>query len=137
MNLSGSGPYGLVPRSTNTETLDMVGHADLVRVVASVWELPYAGVTPMDGIAVLRSTKECATVQLPEGNDQLLIIPLIGEVATNVESIDELTSTRLSEQATLLRRRAEGSSMKIEGEGTLLVLYRLKQQKTVEILKKA
>ena len=88
MNLSGPGPFGLVPRATNSETLDMVGHADLVRVLSSVWELPFAGVTPMDGIAVVYSTKECPTVDLPEGSDQVLIIPLIGEVAVRVESTE-------------------------------------------------
>ena len=48
MNLSGPGPFGLAPRATNSETLDMVGHSDLVRVLSSVWELPYAGVMPME-----------------------------------------------------------------------------------------
>ena len=132
----------------------MVGHVDLVRVLSSVWELPYAGVTPMDGIVVLHSTKERPIVDLPEGSDQVLIIPLNGEVAIRVESTEGSTSTRLSEHATLLRRRGEGggpgthgrtssstrveaSSLKLDGEGSLLILYRLKQQKTVENVKKA
>ena len=93
-NLSSPGPIGLVPRSTSSETamlggasgrttrssaaetLDMIGHSDLTRVLSSVCDLPYAGVIPMDGIAVVRSTKECPTVQLPEGAGQVLIIPL-------------------------------------------------------------
>ena len=38
-NLSGPGPHGLVPRSTNSEVLDMTGHSDLVRVLSTAWEL--------------------------------------------------------------------------------------------------
>ena len=36
MNLSGPGPFGLVPRATNSEALDMYGHSDLVRVLSRV-----------------------------------------------------------------------------------------------------
>ena len=91
----------------------------------------------MDGIVVSQITKERPIVDLPEGADQLLIIPLIGEVTIRVEPTEGLTSTRLSEQATLLRQSGEGSNLKLEGEGALLILYRLKQQKTVENVNKA
>ena len=56
MNLSGPGPHGLVPRSQDADLLDMTGHADLVRVLSNVWELPYAGVKLMDGLAIWNTT---------------------------------------------------------------------------------
>ena len=44
---------------------------------------------------------------------------------------------RLDGQATLLGRSPEGSHLFLKGEAALLVLYRLKQRKTAENLKKA
>ena len=138
MNLSSPGPFGLVPRSTNSEVLDMTGHADLVRVLSTVWELPYAGVKPMDGLAVWHSTAQGSTMRVPEGADQLLVVPLTGEVTfTTLGSSGAPEVVRLSEQATLLRRNADGAQLHLKGESTLLVLYRLKQPKTVENMTKA
>ena len=73
-------------------------------------------------------------MNVPSGTDPLLIIPITGEaMLTNQES----EPVQLSEQATLLRRDTEGAPLILKGESTLLVLYRLKQQKTVENLQKA
>ena len=64
VNLSGPGPLGLVPRATKSEMLDMVGHSDLIRVLPSVWELPYAGVRAMDGLAVWHSKAQFTTIKV-------------------------------------------------------------------------
>ena len=44
---------------------------------------------------------------------------------------------RLSEQATLLSRASEETKLSLKGEGTILVLYRLKQIKTMDNWNKA
>ena len=75
VNLSGPGPFGLVPRSTSSNTLDMTGHSDLIRVLSAVWELPFAAVKAMDGLAVWQSHTEGTTVKVPQGADQLLLVP--------------------------------------------------------------
>ena len=102
----------------------MTGRADLIRVLSSVWELPYAGVKPMDGLAVWRSTAEGSTMSVLEGADQLLIIPLTGEVTLATQGSSETPEpVRLGERATLLRQNAEGAKLRLKGESTMLVLY--------------
>ena len=113
MNISGPGPFGLVPRPSNSEVLDMTGHADLVRVLSSVWELPYAGVKPMDGLAIWKTTSKGSAMNVPNGTDQLLIIPLTGEATLTNQGSEPV---RLGEQATLLRRDAEGAQLILKGE---------------------
>ena len=126
MNLSGQGPFGLVPRQTDSEVLDVIGHEDLVRTLSSAWELPYAGVEPMDGLTQWKTTAKGSVMKVPTGADQLLIIPMMGEVSLVNQGSEPI---RLGEQATLLRRIAEGSQLTLKPEAALLVLYRLKQQK--------
>ena len=133
MNLSGPGPHGLVPRSCDADMLDVTGHADLVRVLSNVWELPYAGVCPMDGLTIWNSASP-RYCRVPYGADQLLLIPMSGEVSLPRA---EGEPVRLSGQATLLSRSSEETKLSLKGEATLLVLYRLKQSKTVENLSKA
>ena len=138
VNLSSPGPHGLVPRSASSEVLDMTGHSDLIRVLSSVWELPYAGVRAMDGLAVWHSKEQCTTMKVPHGADQILLIPLTGEVSVmTLGSTGKPEEVRLSEQATLLSRSADTAELRLKGESAVLVMYRLKQPKTVENLQKA
>ena len=104
MNISGPGPHGLVPRQSNPEVLDMTGHADLVRVLSNAWELPYAGVKHMDGLAIWKTTAQSSVMKVPTGTDQLLIIPLTGECLLQVQG-----SSENSEPVSSLKDQARSS----------------------------
>ena len=92
----------------------------------------------MDGLVVWQGKKQCTTMKVPHGADQILIIPLTGEVSVvTLGSTGEPEEVRLSEQATLLSRSADTAELRLKGESALLVMYRLKQPKTVENLQKA
>ena len=128
----------MVPRTANSDIMDMTGHAVLVRVLSTMWELPFAGVKEMDGLAIWRIRPDDTKVKVPYGTDQLLLIPLMGEVSvTTLGSDGEPHDVRLGEQATLLRRNADTDEVSLKGESAILVMYRLRQPKTVENLSKA
>ena len=92
----------------------------------------------MDGLAVWNSKGNSCTMKVPEGADQLLLIPLTGEVSVaTIGSSGTPEDVRLSEQATLLRRNTQADQLRLKGDSAVLVLYRLRQPKTVENLTKA
>ena len=87
----------------------------------------------MDGLAVWKTTPKGSVMNVPHGTDQLLIFPLTGEA--NLQRGKELI--KLGEHATMIKRDADNVKLRLIGDATLLVLYRLKQQKTVENVTKA
>ena len=92
----------------------------------------------MDGLAVWHSKEQYTTMKVPHGADQILLIPLTGEVSVmTLGSTGQPQEVRLSDQATLLSRKADTDELRLKGESAVLVMYRLKQPKSVENLQKA
>ena len=92
----------------------------------------------MDGLAVWHGKAQCTTMKVPHGADQVLLVPLTGEVSVMMlGSSGKSEEVRLSDQAALLSRKAEIDERRLKGESAVLVMYRLKQPKTVGNLQKA